>query len=459
VVVGFVDDALAKQGLRVHGIPVLGTIELLPMIVKEKDIKLIVLAIPSASGHEMRKLAEHTRGLGIPVKTVPGIFNLLGSQNWRPELRDISIEDLLRREPVQLDQESLASVLEDQVVLVTGAGGSIGSEICRQISRFRPSRIVLLGRGETSLWVIERELRQAFPNQPLALELCDIRNPRRLGQVFERWHPSVVFHAAAHKHVPFLEMHPEEAVENNIFGTRNVLAAALALGVGHFVNISTDKAVNPTNVLGVSKRAAELLVAEASHKTPPQSRYVSVRFGNVLGSRGSVVPIFQDQIRRGGPVSVTHADMTRYFMTIPEASQLVLQAGLLGETGKVYVLDMGEPVRIVDLAKDMIRLSGLNPGEDIEIQFTGMRPGEKLYEELFYTADATASAVHPKVYEAMLECRSSLQLTTLLQSLEESLDLPQSERQMALLALFGKLVPSYVPSPNGLGKWLRKASS
>jgi len=456
VVVGFVDDALTKQGLRVHGIPVLGTIELVPAIVEDENIELIVLAIPSASGQEMRRLAEHTRELGIQVKTVPGIFNLLGNQTWRPELRDISIEDLLRREPVQLDQESLASIIEDQVVLITGAGGSIGSELCRQVCRFRPSRIVLLGRGENSLWIIERELRQTFPNQPIALELCDIRNPRRLAQVFDHWRPSVVFHAAAHKHVPFLETHPEEAVENNIFGTRNVLDAALAHQVEHFVNISTDKAVNPTNVLGVSKRMAELLVAEASQKTPPQSRYVSVRFGNVLGSRGSVVPIFQEQIRSGGPLSVTHADMTRYFMTIPEASQLVLQAGLLGETGKVYVLDMGDPVRIVDLARDMIRLSGLKPGEDIEIQFTGMRPGEKLFEELFYAGKASPSLVHPKVYEASLECDATADLMATLENLERSLDFPQETRMPALLRDFLRLVPTYLPSPTGLGKWLKK---
>lgn len=330
-VVGFVDDDLSKQGVLVHGIPVLGPQELLPTLILTERIQDVVLAIPSASGHQIRVLLERMRALNVHVKTVPGIFNLLGPQTWRPELRELSIEDLLRREPVCLDQDSLRGAIEDRIVLITGAGGSIGSEIARQVCRFRPQKLILLGRGENSLWAIERELRAAYPNQPLRIELCDIRNPRRLAQAFTHRHPEVVFHAAAHKHVPFLELHPEEAVENNIFGTRNVLEAALAVGALHFVNISTDKAVNPTNVLGVSKRIAELLVDESTQRTPTGARYVSVRFGNVLGSRGSVVPIFQEQIRNGGPLTVTHPEMTRYFMTIPEASQLVIQAGLLGE--------------------------------------------------------------------------------------------------------------------------------
>ncbi|HWQ08367.1 MAG TPA: polysaccharide biosynthesis protein, partial [Holophaga sp.] len=311
--VGFVDDDLSKQSLWIHDIPVLGPQELLPLLIKQEIIDQVILAIPSASGRDVRALTARLQPLGIPLKTVPGVYTLLGTPDWRPVLRDVSIEDLLRREPVTLDQARLQGALTDQVVLVTGAGGSIGSELCRQICRFNPSRLVLLGRGEHSLWLIERELRRTFPNQALAVELCDIRNRWRLEQVFGRWRPAVVIHAAAHKHVPFLEIHPEEAVDNNVFGTRNVVETAMFHRTAFFVNISTDKAVNPTNVLGVSKRIAEYLVLDAAAKVPANARYVTVRFGNVLGSRGSVIPIFQDQIRRGGPITLTHPDMTRYF--------------------------------------------------------------------------------------------------------------------------------------------------
>jgi FlaA1/EpsC-like NDP-sugar epimerase len=352
-----------------------------------------------------------------------------------------------------LDQQGLRSVVADRIVLVTGAGGSIGGEIARQLCDLLPSRVVLLGRGENSLWETERSLRKSFPNQPLSIELCDIRNQRRLSQAFEHWKPEIVFHAAAHKHVPFLELHPEEAVENNVIGTRNVLNAAIQAGVRFFVNISTDKAVNPTNVLGASKRVAEMLVAEASTQVPGGSHYVSVRFGNVLGSRGSVVPIFKDQILSGGPVTVTHPEMTRYFMTIPEASQLVLQAGLLGETGKVYVLDMGNPVRIVDLARDLINLSGLVPDQDIDIDFSGIRPGEKLFEELFY-GEAARSQVHPKVFEAVLEKQDSVALKDLIENLESALSLPQSSRARTLILALCDLVPGYHPSDLGAGRWI-----
>jgi len=455
-VVGFVDDDPSKQGLWVHGVLVMGPQEQLPFLVRDERIERAILAIPSASGRAVRQLTENLRALGVQVKTVPGVYTLLGTENWRPELRDISIEDLLRREPVTLDQEGLRAAIEDRVVLVTGAGGSIGSELARQVCRFRPSRLVLLGRGENSLWLIERELRETFPGQPLALELGDIRNRHRLDQIFSRWKPDAVIHAAAHKHVPFLELHPEEAVENNIFGTRNVLEVAVHHRVAHFVNISTDKAVNPTNVLGVSKRIAEYLVLDTTGRLPANARYVSVRFGNVLGSRGSVVPIFQEQIRKGGPVTVTHPDMTRYFMTIPEAAQLALQAGLLGETGKVYVLDMGEPVKIADLARDMIRLSGLQPGQDIDLTFTGARPGEKLFEELFYGQTQTPSPVHPKVYEAQGESHAIQPLQHALDELKHAQLRPATERLASFLRVFQDLVPDYQPAPNGLKKVAEK---
>ncbi len=453
-VVGFVDDAFEKQGVRIQGVLVLGHSKLLPTIIKESQATQVILAMPSTPGSRIRELSKLLHGEGVRVKTLPSMESFLGRNAWKPELRDIAIEDLLRREPIQLDQEAIHRTLVDSVVLITGAGGSIGAELARQVATFNPARLVLLGRGENSLWGIERELRRLFPELSLEVELCDIRNPNRLQQAFETWRPEFVFHAAAHKHVPYLELHPEEGIENNIFGTLNVIKAARSVGTKKFVNVSTDKAVNPTSVLGVTKRIAEFLVLQAAEDEAGAGQYVSVRFGNVLGSRGSVIPLFHDQIRHGGPLTVTDPEMTRYFMTIPEASQLVLQAGMLGETGKVFVLDMGEPVRIVDLAADMARLSGLTPGYDIDIQFTGIRPGEKLYEELFTDQEQRVSNVHSKVFEAILEPKNRAVLDRVLQSLEDAVSLPEGIRQQEILHAFKRLVSTYSPSSTGLGKFL-----
>ncbi len=453
-VIGFLDDALDKQGLRVHGIPILGTTHQLDEVIRAHEITQVILAMPTAPGTVIRALSETARACAVEAKTVPAISDLLGPKNWKPELRDISIEDLLRRDPIELDQPSINEVLGDSVVLITGGGGSIGSEIARQVTTFRPSRIILLGRGENSLWESERSLRAQFPNQTISTELCDIRNIPRLTQAFKRWHPEVVFHAAAHKHVPFLEAHPEEGVENNIFGTRNVLDAALAVGTHTFVNISTDKAVNPTNVLGATKWIAEQLVLIAAADAPNGSRYMNVRFGNVLGSRGSVIPIFKEQISKGGPITITHQSMTRYFMTIPEASQLVLQAGILGETAKIYALDMGTPVKIVDLASDMVKLSGLVLGQDLEIEFTGIRPGEKMFEELFWDCNPTRTMVHAKVFEADGAQTSSRELLdSSLAALSAAMDSPEGQRQSKILSEFLRLVPTYAPSPLGMGRY------
>ena len=452
-VVGFLDDANDKQGMYIQGIQVLGSLEHLPAIVHRHRISQVIIAIPSAPGSILRKVSEIAQGEGLTLKTVPGIYDLLGPQNWRPELRDVSIEDLLRREAIQLDQSGLRDVLEEAVVLITGGGGSIGGELAQQVATFRPNRIVLLGRGENSLWETECRIREAFPNQPVMVELCDVRNVARLEQVFARWKPHVVFHAAAHKHVPYLETNPEEAVENNILGTLRVVEASLAHGVHTFVNISTDKAVNPTNVLGATKRIAEMAVVQGSSLAQPWQRFVSVRFGNVLGSRGSVIPLFRNQLKRGGPLTVTHPEMTRYFMTIPEASQLVLQAGILGQTGKVYVLDMGDPVRIVDLAKDMIRLSDLVPDQDIEIIYTGIRPGEKLFEELFSDQEQTQTAIHPKVLEGHPDCIDPELLTRGIEALASAARLPDGARHRTILEWLQRLVPSYTPSPTGLGRF------
>lgn len=452
-VVGFIDDDASIHGAQVHGKTVLGGTASLEDVVRRHNVTHAILAIPSAPGQVVRKVNASLQALRVQIKTVPGLFNLLGTQVWKPVIRDVSIEDVLQREPVRLDHSALAQAIHGSVVLITGAGGSIGSELARQIASFKPKHMVLLGRGENSLWMIQREFQRLFPDQAFSLELMDIRKRAGLREVFQLYRPDIVMHAAAHKHVPFLETHPSEAVLNNIFGTLNVVEAALECGTRTLVSISTDKAVNPTNVLGATKRIAECIVLEASKKAQPGSRFVSVRFGNVLGSRGSVVPIFKEQIERGGPITVTHPDMNRYFMTIPEASQLVLQAGLLGDTGKVYVLDMGEAVKIADLALEMARLSGLTPGRDIEIQYTGLRPGEKLYEELFLDQERSSTKLHTKVFETNPQGMDPEKLFEGLEGFRKAVRLPYARRQPEIVRLLQWLVPTYTPSVLGVGRY------
>jgi FlaA1/EpsC-like NDP-sugar epimerase len=452
-VVGFIDDDMSIHGERVHGVSILGGTASLAEVVRKHNVTHAILALPSAPGQVVRKLNATLQSLRVQIKTVPGLFDLLGTQVWKPVIRDVSIEDVLRREAVQLDASALKEAIGDSVVLITGAGGSIGSELARQIATFRPKHMVLLGRGENSLWMIQRELQRLFPDQPYSLELMDIRKRAGLREVFRMYRPDIVMHAAAHKHVPFLETHPAEAVFNNIFGTLNVVEAALECETRTLVSISTDKAVNPTNVLGASKRIAECIVLEASRKAKPGSRYASVRFGNVLGSRGSVVPVFREQIERGGPITVTHPEMTRYFMTIPEASQLVLQAGLLGETGKVYVLDMGEAVKIADLASDMARLCGLLPGRDIDIEFMGLRPGEKLHEELFLDQERSTTKLHPKIFETNPQGISRERLVEGLEGFRKAVSLPFKDRQPEIVRLLQWMVPTYTPSVLGVARY------
>ncbi|BDU71214.1 polysaccharide biosynthesis protein [Mesoterricola silvestris] len=453
-VVGFVDDAPDKQGVRIEGVPVLGATGQLRELVRDRGISVVILGPASAPGPRARELCREVQALGVKVRTVPGILDFVGERPWRAQGREVAIEELLRREPVVLDASAIRRALEGRVSLITGAGGSIGSELARRVAACGPSRVVLLGRGENSLWEIEGDLARRFPGLPVEVALCDVRDPARLRQVFEAWRPRAVFHAAAHKHVPYLERHPEEAVINNILGTRNVLEAALAAGTAIFVNVSTDKAVNPVNALGVSKRIGEHLVTLAAGHAPAGTRFVSVRFGNVLGSRGSVIPLFREQIARGGPITVTHPDMVRYFMTIPEAVQLALQAGILGETAKVFALDMGAPVRIMDLAQDMARLSGYSAGVDIDIKITGARPGEKLFEELFSDVEDRKADIHAKVFEAVQDRPDPELLERGLRALEAASALPEGERQRRILVWFRRLVPAYTPSPEGLGRWL-----
>lgn len=403
--VAYVDDAASKQGLAIAGITVEGTVAQLSAVLEARDCNEVIIAAPSAEGTFIRKVVDLVKASDRDVKyrVMPGVYELIRGDVSVSRLREVEVEDLLRRKPVDLDLASIAGYIDGETVLVTGAGGSIGSELVRQLAVFRPAKLLLLGRGENSIYDIDREFAAGHHGLATELIIGDVRDRNRLMQVFDAHRPTVVFHAAAHKHVPLMEANPGEAFQNNVCGTRNLVELALERGVKRFVNISTDKAVNPSSVMGLSKNFAEKVVRAAAQSAGPDQRLVSVRFGNVLGSRGSVVPFFKKQIHEGGPVTVTHPDMTRYFMTIPEATQLVLQAGGLAENGRTYILDMGEPVKIVDLAEDLIRLSGLEPHEDVEIVFTGVRPGEKIHEELMTEAEWEGSAGHAMIHVAKTE--------------------------------------------------------
>ena len=394
-VVGFIDDDPAKQGMNIHDIPVLGTVEQLSGICQERDIEEIAIAMPSATHQQLRRVIQVCEGTKIRFRTVPSITDIASGKLRVSQIRDVDINDLLGRAVVQLDTELIEDFARDKTILVTGAGGSIGSEMCRQICQFAPRRLLLVEQAENPLFYIERDLRKHFPNVPMHSLVCNITDRPRVADTFARHRPEVVIHAAAHKHVPLMESNPGEAVKNNVVGTQIVADAADKHGAAHFVMISTDKAVNPTSIMGASKRIAEMYIQDLGKTSATQ--FVTVRFGNVLASEGSVVPIFKKQIAEGGPVTVTHPDMKRYFMTIPEASQLVLQAATMGKGGEIFVLDMGDPVKIVDLAKELITLSGFRPGEEIEIVFTGPRPGEKLFEELRIEGEDMQRTRHPKI--------------------------------------------------------------
>lgn len=406
VPVGFVDDSPHKRRLRIHGLPVLGTTHDIGALATDLHLDVIILAIPSAPGKTIRDIVgrcERTHARLCIVPSVPDLLNgPAGQPGALPPVRDINIEDLLRRPPVKINMEQVATYIAGQRVLVTGAGGSIGSELCRQICALNPARLLLVGQGENSIFEIEQELIRDFGYAPTAL-IGDVKDRERLEEIFLHERPTVVFHAAAHKHVPLMEANPQEAVKNNVLGTRNLAELALECGVKKFILVSTDKAVNPTSVMGATKRIGEMTLQACARKTAA-TEFAAVRFGNVLGSRGSVIPVMRKQIARGGPVTVTHPEMTRYFMTIPEAVQLILQAGAMGKKGEIYILDMGEPVRILDLARDLIRLSGLRPGEDIAIEFSGIRPGEKIFEELTYSEEQMARTAHEKIFVSAADC-------------------------------------------------------
>mgnify|MGYP001179522010 FL=1 len=394
--VAFVDDNIQKQDYEVMGIPVAGTREEIPNVVKKYKIDEIIVAIPTASHAEISNIIKRCKETGCQIKIVPRMNDLINGNITVNMIRDVSVEDLLGREPVKVDMDEITSYVKNQVVLITGAGGSIGSEICRQVAAVKPKRLLILGHGENSIYEIEMELRKSYPSLELVPIIADVQAIERIEQVFRQYRPQVVFHAAAHKHVPLMEANPHEAIKNNVFGTRNVAECAHAFGTKRFVLISTDKAVNPTSVMGATKRIAEMILQNINAKS--STIFTAVRFGNVLGSRGSVIPVFKKQISEGGPVTVTHPEMIRYFMTIPEAVQLVIQAGSLATGGEVFILDMGQPVKIAELANDLIRLSGLEPGKDIQIAYTGLRPGEKLFEEILTSEEGASATKHDRIF-------------------------------------------------------------
>jgi FlaA1/EpsC-like NDP-sugar epimerase len=393
---GFVDDDRYKKGGSVGGIKVLGTTDDLARLVDELAIEQVVIAIDQAQGKDIRRVLDICREIPVKARIVPSLHEIVHGRVKVSRIRDVEIEDLLGREPVQLDDKNLHEFLTEKTVMITGAGGSIGSELVRQIAGFNPKLILLVERAEFMMFQIERELAGDFPETRFLPLLADIGDAPRMREIFAEYKPQVIFHAAAHKHVPLMEINPTEAIKNNIFATKLIGELAGEFAVTDFVLISTDKAVNPTSVMGASKRIAEIVLQNLNNKYA--TRFMAVRFGNVLGSAGSVVPIFKEQIRKGAAITVTDKEMTRYFMTIPEASQLVLQAGALGKGGEIFILDMGEPVKILDLAEDMIRLSGLQPYEDIDIVFTGIREGEKLFEELEITGENLLKTGHPKIF-------------------------------------------------------------
>jgi FlaA1/EpsC-like NDP-sugar epimerase len=446
--VGFLDDNPFKVGKTIAGLQVLGTTGEVGALAQRLRVTRALITIANASGAEVRRITELCRDAGLETKIIPGIHEIVADKVNLSRAREVAIEDLLGREPVKLDEAVVGACLHGRVVLVTGAGGSIGAELCRQICRFGPERLVLLERFENALFEVHRELAAVFPGvriEPCIADVCDVP---RMTDVFEQTRPEIVFHAAAHKHVAMMEWNPGEAVKNNVGGTRIVATLSDRYAVDRFVLVSTDKAVNPTSVMGATKRVAEIYLQAFSQRS--STRFVTVRFGNVLGSAGSVIPIFRQQIAAGGPVLVTHPEMRRYFMTIPEACQLVMQAGAMGEGGEIFILDMGEPVKIVDLARDLVTLSGLRPDDDIEIRFTGMRPGEKLFEELSTAAEHAEKTRHPKVFIGKIKPHD---WADVVDGMDHLLDAAGGAEVELVREALGALVPeSTISPPHAAGK-------
>jgi len=438
-VIGFIDDDPLKKHIHIHGIPVLGSVNELPEICDGRSIEEIAIAMPSATQMQLRHVVQVCKGTKIRFRMVPSITDIASGKLKVSQIRDVDINDLLGRSVVELDLDLIEDFLKKKTICVTGAGGSIGSEMCRQVCHFGPKLLLLVEQAENPLFHIERELRKNFPDVNVVAVICDIADKWRVDEVFAKYRPEVVIHAAAHKHVPLMETNPGESIKNNVVGTMNVSNASDQFGVSSFVMISTDKAVNPTSLMGSSKRVAEMYIQDLNNLS--KTHFVTVRFGNVLGSNGSVVPIFKKQIANGGPVTVTHPEMVRYFMTIPEASQLVLQAATMGEGGEIFVLDMGEPVKIVDLARELITLSGFKPDEEIEISFTGLRPGEKLFEELSIEGEGMAQTKHPKigVWKNIPMDRQKL-----LDGIKELIEVAPTQNHAKVVEKVKQLIPEYL---------------
>ncbi len=432
-----VDDDKTKHGTRINGVPVVTGRERIKALARQYRTDEIIVAIPSASNREIAELLSISKETGCKLKTLPNVMGMLDGEVNIKQLRDVNIEDLLGRDEISLNMDEISGYLKDEVVLVTGGGGSIGSELCRQIARFAPRKLIIFDIYENNAYDLQNELVYTYKDKlDLEVLIGSCRDRERLRDVFERFRPGVVFHAAAHKHVPLMEGSPTEAIKNNVFGTLNTCRRAIDFGTKKFILISTDKAVNPTNIMGASKRLAEIIVQSMNRIS--DTKFAAVRFGNVLGSNGSVIPLFKKQILQGGPVTVTHPDIIRYFMTIPEAAQLVIQAGALTNGGEVFVLDMGEPVKIDDLARDLIRLSGLKPDVDIEIEYTGLRPGEKLYEELLMAEEGLAKTAHKKIFIGKQQDMSFKEVVMCIKSLENSMESEEMLRETMV-----KLVPTY----------------
>ena len=442
-VVGFLDDDYGKQGRMIHGVPVMGRIDELKSVADRVDVNEVLIAAPSSTSEQMRAIVACCKQSGLVFKTLPGIGELIDGKVSVNAIRDVAYRDLLGREVVHLEEDRIGSYIEQKQVLVTGAGGSIGSELCRQICRFNPKTIVLFDQAESPLYDIDLELRRNFPYIQIVPVLGDIRNQERLFHAFDTHKPQIVFHAAAYKHVPMLEIQPWEAILNNIAGTRNLVNIANQFNVERFVLVSTDKAVRPTNIMGTTKRIAELMVQGQNCDKGAVTRFITVRFGNVVGSVGSVVPLFKRQIEQGGPVTITHPEVTRYFMTIPEASQLILQAGAMGKGGETYILEMGTSVKIADMAKDLIRLSGFEPDKDIKIEYIGLRPGEKLYEELITEGEDIVPTDHKKI---MVLSGMICELDRLNGDIDSLIETAKKQDGEMIKTLLKKIVPEYMPN-------------
>ncbi len=446
-VCGFVDDDPEKKGMRLHGVPVLGATRQLKSLISAHEVEDVIIAMPSADGKALRSIMDSCKNANVTFKTLPSIGELIDGTLTISQIKNVEIDDLLGREPVVLDRELIGSYLNKKRVLVSGAGGSIGSEICRQVALFGPEKLILLDQAETPLYAIEKELIARFPELRIMPLIADVRDRDKVMAAFEEFEPEVVFHAAAYKHVPMMEYNPGQAILNNVFGSRNIADAAHRFKVRNMVMISTDKAVNPTNVMGATKRAAEIYIQALSRTS--STKFTTVRFGNVLGSNGSVIPLFKEQIAKGGPVTVTDKRIIRYFMTIPEATQLVLQAGSMGSGSEVLVLDMGDPVRIIDLAEELIRLSGLTPYEDIDIVVTGLRPGEKLFEELLIDGEGILPTTHEKI---KVLAPVTLDIEPIRQELEILYAAARSNSVDQLIESLKRLVPEFKPSYSFIGQ-------